>query len=267
MQQQYRKHFIPLESTPEIFNQLSTSLGARPCLEFQDVLTLDEPNLFPHPAIALILVFPTTNQYEARRVAEFAADTGPSSVEDDQIMWFPQTINNACGLYGILHALSNGIGRSFLEPGSWLANLLATSRYMSPMERASLVEDSAQLEVAYAEVAVQGESCQPERAEDDVDFHYICLVRSPKNGHLYELDGDRKGPIDRGDVLLPEEDLLGQGALQVVREYFENGEDGIGFSLMALVAKEDAADHCVEQHLHLDPNRVHSEDSGRKPPT
>ena len=72
-----------------------------------------------------------------------------------------------------------------------------------------------------------------------MDFHYICLVRSHNNGHLYELDGDRKGPIDRGDVLRAEDDLLGDGALAVVREYIRDGQGGIGFSLMALVVKDD----------------------------
>ena len=35
-------------------------------------------------------------------------------------------------------------------------------------------------------------------AEDEVDFHYVCFVKSSKTGHLYELGGDRKGPVDHG---------------------------------------------------------------------
>ncbi|KAK7928654.1 hypothetical protein PG985_005652 [Apiospora marii] len=238
MQRHYRKHFLPLESTPEIFNQLIISLGARPCLSFEDVLSITEPSLFPHPAIALILVFPTTEQYENRKAVE---DTNfqPCRSSNEHVVWFPQTINNACGLYGVLHALSNGEGRSLLDPSSWLANLLDISSQMSPNERSLVVENSKPLEEAYAAIATQGTSFQPLNAEDEVDFHYICLVRSQSNGHLYELDGDRNGPIDRGDVLRPEDDLLGEGALAVVREYFRDDQDGIGFSLMALVVKHD----------------------------
>lgn len=109
---------------------------------------------------------------------------------------------------------------------------------MSPDERSLLVENSKRLEEAYAEVATQGSSCRLVNAEDEVDFHYICLVRSHNNGHLYELDGDRKGPIDRGDVL-GSDDLLGDGALAVVQKYFGDDQGGIGFSLMALVVKDD----------------------------
>jgi ubiquitin carboxyl-terminal hydrolase L3 len=118
MQRHYRKHFLPLESTPEIFNELIYSLGAHPCLSFEDVLSLTAPTSSPHPAIALILVFPTTEQYEKRKAIEDASYQSPN-IGGNEVVWFPQTINNACGLYGVLHALSNGTGRSFLsEPNT-----------------------------------------------------------------------------------------------------------------------------------------------------
>lgn len=76
----------------------------------------------------------------------------------------------------------------------------------------------------------------PESAEDEVAYHYICFVPSAKNGHLYEMDGDCKGPVDRGDVLGPTRDLLDESSLNVVREFMaREGGDDIGFSLMALV--------------------------------
>jgi|SRR5688572_7367234 ubiquitin carboxyl-terminal hydrolase L3 len=109
---------------------------------------------------------------------------------------------------------------------------------MSPDERSSLVENSEHLENAYAKIAIQGISRQPDHAEDEVDYHYICLVRSDVNGHLYELDGDRKGPIDRG-VLRREDDLRGEAALAVVKEYFEDNPGDISYSLLALVVKQD----------------------------
>ena len=101
-----------------------------------------------------------------------------------------------------------------------------------------LVEKSGPLEDAYARIAVKGISRQPDHVEDEVDYHYICLVRSDINGHLYELDGDRKGPIDR--VLVGgEDDLLGEASLAVVRKYFEDSPGGISYSLLALRVKQD----------------------------
>jgi ubiquitin carboxyl-terminal hydrolase L3 len=68
-----------------------------------------------------------------------------------------------------------------------------------------------------------------------VDYHFVCFVKSHRNGHLYELDGDRKGPIDRGLVLASEEDMLASGGLSVVREYIEREKGSCAFGLMALV--------------------------------
>ena len=112
----YRKHFIPLESNPEVFTQLSHNLGASSSLRFQDVLSLEEPALFPRPALALILIFPTPPTYEDQKAKEEATDEECMEVGDEEdILWFKQTINNACGLYAILHALCNGDARSLIR--------------------------------------------------------------------------------------------------------------------------------------------------------
>lgn len=65
----------------------------------------------------------------------------------------------------------------------------------------------------------------------------MCLVKS-RSGTLYELDGDRSGPLKRG--ILSEEDILTGPGLDVVRKYIEreNGED-LNFSLLALVSSPD----------------------------
>lgn len=83
-------------------------------------------------------------------------------------------------------------------------------------------------------VALEGDSAVPINAEDEVDFHFVCFVKSPKTGHVYELDGDRKGPVDRGLLLGPDEDMLAEGGLRIVKEFIQR-EDNFNFSLMALV--------------------------------
>lgn len=111
----YSKHFTPLESDPEVFNGLIRLLGAPSSLAFQDVLSLDDPTLLPRGALALILVFPTSGGYEARKAIEDEPRQSHENREgDEDVMWFKQTINNACGFYGILHALSNGEARDMI---------------------------------------------------------------------------------------------------------------------------------------------------------
>ncbi|KAI0172799.1 ubiquitin carboxyl-terminal hydrolase, family 1 [Hypoxylon sp. FL1284] len=231
----YKKHFIPLESDPDIFTSLIHCLGAPPSLVFEDIYSLDEPGALAHSALALILIFPTGDDYEERKVADDSNRIEPvGGEENEEIIWFKQTINNACGLYAILHALGNSRARDLLAPGSILAKIINSSPVSSRLE---LLENSAEVETAYAAAAGQGSSEAPANPEDEVDLHYICFVKSRKDGHLYELDGDRNGPVSKGSVRGPEDDVLSPGGLNVVRGYINDQEGNLNFSLMALVQK------------------------------
>ena len=256
----YKKHFIPLESDPLVFTDLAHGLGLSKDLSFQDVLSLDDPDLVafvPRPILALILAFPAsgTGTYEAQTAQEEASlleyeGTG----EAEGVIWYKQTIHNACGLYGLLHAVSNRpardfIGRSFsriftrgivfvpltidLEPKSALATLLQQCMSLPPKGRAEALEASLELEEAHRKAALQGQSNVPEDATAEVDYHYVCFVNT--NGHVYELDGDKQGPINKGSIPV-EEDVLGEQGLRIIREFILQGSgQNQNFSLMALV--------------------------------
>ena len=122
-------------------------------------------------------------------------------------------------------------------PGSFLSRLLESVVSLSPEERAYFLEGSSELEEAHAAVAIKGDSAVPESAEDEVDFHYVCFVPSSRDGRLYKLDGDCKGPIETGVVLGSSQKLLCDQALDVVRGYIQRAEGDTGFSLLALVRK------------------------------
>lgn len=65
MNSTYAKHFVPLESNPDVFNYLMHNLGASETLSFEDIWTLEA---LPTHALAFVLIFPTTDSYEERRV-------------------------------------------------------------------------------------------------------------------------------------------------------------------------------------------------------
>lgn len=98
-----------------------------------------------------------------------------------------------------------------------------------------MLEQSEELEAAYATVAAQGTSSVPENAEDDVDFHYVCFIKSKVNNRLYELDGDLPGPVDRHIALGTDDDVLAAKSLDLIRSYLEQGGGNASFNLMALV--------------------------------
>ena len=114
-----RKSFYPLESDPELFTQLAHDLGLSPTLAFHDVLSTDDPELLafiPRPVHALVLCFFVSHVYE-KQIDETEAARGDyaGSGEDEPVVWYRQTIYNACGLYGILHAISNGTARAHIS--------------------------------------------------------------------------------------------------------------------------------------------------------
>ncbi|OKL61566.1 hypothetical protein UA08_03578 [Talaromyces atroroseus] len=234
------KAFVPLENNPEVMSHLVHQLGLPTTLGFTDVFSIDEPELLafvPRPANALLLVFPVSKTYEASRVAEDSSlpdysGTGP----DEPVLWFKQTIRNACGLIGLLHAVSNGEVRSHIIPGSDLDNLLRDAEPLKPAERADLLYDSKALEAAHADAAKLGDTAAPE-AEDQVDLHFVAFVKA-LDGGLWELDGRRKGPLKRGQ-LGPDEDVLSDTALELgprrfLKKEAEGGKGDLRFSLVSL---------------------------------
>lgn len=106
---------------------------------------------------------------------------------------------------------------------------------LSPSERALVLEDSKELELTYAAAAVRGDSAVPRDPEALVDFHYLCFIKSEQSGKVYEMDGDKKGPVDTAIVVQEDKDWLAEG-LKLVKRYIEREKDtNSNFSLMALV--------------------------------
>ena len=175
---------------------LMHTLGLSPTLQFHDVFSIDEPDLLaiiPRPAHALLLVFPVSQTYEKFRHDEDADKAEyEGKGEREEVVWFKQTIGNACGLIGLLHSTSNGAARARIEGGSDLDVLVKKAVPLTPVERATLLEETEALEKAHAAAAQTGDTAAP-GAEDSVDLHFVCFVKSEKSRHLYELDGRRKG--------------------------------------------------------------------------
>ncbi|KAJ5102759.1 Ubiquitin carboxyl-terminal hydrolase isozyme L3 [Penicillium argentinense] len=235
-----QKAFVPLENNPEVMSHLVHQLGLPANIGFTDVFSIDEPDLLafvPRPSHALLLVFPVSGTYESSRQAEDSTipeytGSGPS----EPVTWFKQTIRNACGLIGLLHAVSNGESRKHIIPGSDLDTLLKQAENLAPVGRADLLYESKALESAHADAAKLGDTAAP-GAEDSVDLHFVAFVKGD-DGTLWELDGRRKGPLARGK-LGPDEDALsetalGLGARRFLKVEAEGGNPDLRFSLVSL---------------------------------
>src|ERR1700712_2865337 len=116
-----------------------------------------------------------------------------------------------------------------IEPGSDLEKLVRDATILGPIERADLLYNSQALESAHQSAASKGQSTAP-GAEDDIDLHYVCFVKDERN-NLWEMDGRRRGPLNRG-ALGPDEDVLSENALDLgVRMFLKREEEAGGGEL------------------------------------
>lgn len=217
------------ENNPEVMTSLVRELGLSPTLQWHDVFSLTEPSLLeflPRPAVALLLVFPVTETYEKfRREEDAPKEHYSGSGPGEEVVWFKQTIRNACGLIGLLHSITNGAAREQIIPGSDLDRLLQASIPLEPEKRADLLYESQALEAAHATAAQRGDSTAPE-AEAAIDLHFVAFIKS-QSGDLWELDGRRKGPLNRGK-LGPDDDVLSEKGQQMGVQAFLKREEQAG---------------------------------------
>ncbi|KAJ2970805.1 hypothetical protein NQ176_g8010 [Zarea fungicola] len=172
--------FIPLEANPPVLTDLIHKLGVSHALAIHDVYSLTEADMLaflPRPALALLLVFPINAEYESQRLSVDSLVTEyTGSGPNEPVVWWRQTIRNACGMMGLLHAVSNGPAREFIESGSILDRLVQKSIPLDPAQRAKLLEQTPELADAHKDAATQGATSAPD-AQDDVDLHYVCFVK------------------------------------------------------------------------------------------
>ncbi|KAI0132074.1 ubiquitin carboxyl-terminal hydrolase [Xylariales sp. AK1849] len=228
--------FIPLEANPELMTTLLHKLGLSNALQIHDVYSITEPELLafiPRPALALLLVFPVSPVYESQRMAEDALLPEYDGKGDQEpVIWFKQTIRNACGLMGLLHAVSNGPAKEFVESGTDLDKLIKAAVPLPPAERSKLLEQSSSLATAHHQAASQGDTAAPD-AQDDIDLHYVCFVKTD-DGTLWEMDGRRKGPIARGELQEKEDVLSDKALLWGPLKFLEREGGDMRFSCVAL---------------------------------
>lgn len=128
-----------------------------------------------------------------------------------------------------------------IAPSTDLATLIDNALPLDPAARARLIESSPSIARAHASAAAQGDTAAP-AADEKVDLHFVAFVKSAEN-NLWELDGRRKGPLNRGK-LGDEDDVLSEKALDMgVRRFLKRETEGEGdelrFSLVALAPSMD----------------------------
>lgn len=237
------KRVIPLESNPAVFTDLAYNLGLTPVLEFHDVYSLTDKdllNFLPNPLYAVILLFPLSKNYEDYRKQQDSINDQPYNNElNNKIKWFKQTIGNGCGLYALLHILTN-LPRDLIISNSKLSNLLDSIKNGLSVDETSLIVEELESEIKLDENFGEKGQTEAPAASESVDLHFITFIKG-KDNHLYELDGRRNGPIDLGESV-DESNIIKDPLLtEKIQFYIDNADEANknNFAIMAIGPSTD----------------------------
>ncbi|XP_043693118.1 ubiquitin carboxyl-terminal hydrolase 3-like [Telopea speciosissima] len=101
------KKWLPLEANPDIMSQFLWGLGLPVDeAEFYDVYGLDDEllEMVPKPVLAVLFLYPLTAESEAERMSE---EGSVKKEPSEKVYFLKQTVGNACGTIGLLHAIGN----------------------------------------------------------------------------------------------------------------------------------------------------------------
>ncbi|KAK9805650.1 hypothetical protein WJX72_010011 [[Myrmecia] bisecta] len=232
------KKWLPLESNPDVLNEFAAKLGFDTSqYAFCDVYGLDEEllALVPQPVLAVLLLFPITSKSEAAKQAEEARIQAEGQAVSSNVYFMKQTISNACGTIGVLHAIGNNQDKCTLAPGAFLERFFSDTASMTPEARGRYLEDppvdAPDIDKAHKAAAQEGDTTPP-ALDEVVDLHFVALVH--QSGCLFELDGRKAFPINHGPST---PDTLFKDAIAVVRKFMST-TDSVNFNLIALTTPQ-----------------------------
>lgn len=225
-----KKQWFPLESNPEVMNKYASGLGLDTSIySFQDVLSTEDwaLDMVPKPVAGVVMLYPISPNQEAHRNTEAEKE---QSV-DDKVYYMKQTVGNACGTVGILHAIINGLQAGVaLLPNSYVSRMMIETATMNSDDRAAWLEKDDEIDAAQEVATSEGQSAQIPH-DEEVLTHFICFTHI--NGNLYELDGRKKSAINHGPS--SPETLL-DDACNVIKQFMQRDPEEMRFTILALAA-------------------------------
>jgi len=227
-----RKHWLPLESNPDLMNEYIWRLGVSPHFQFHEILSPELLDMVPQPVYAVLCLFPISEASEKHKGEEAAAVEKNGQVCSSNVYFTKQTIGNACGTVGLVHAILNNAKQLQLDNSKFFAKFLATTLKASPDERAKLLEDNDDIEVEHQAVATEAKSDVSHEVNANLHFNaFVCV-----DGHIYELDGRKSMPINHGKS---SQATLLHDAVKVLQGFMSRDPKDIRFNMVALGKRND----------------------------
>ncbi|BET02335.1 ubiquitin carboxyl-terminal hydrolase [Nesidiocoris tenuis] len=226
--------WTPLESNPEVMSKVLWNFGVSEKWNVVDVLSLDSEmlGLIPRPAVALILLFPTSEKYEKLKEEEEAKLKESGQKISKDVYFLKQYIHNACGTIALIHSIANNLDTISLKDGM-LKTFLDSTKDSSPEDRGAELQKNADVAETHNNIAMEGQTGVP-GDEEKIIHHFVAFVH--KDGDLYELDGRKAFPINHGPTT-PEK--LVEDAAKVMTDIMKKDPDEVRFTACALTMVSD----------------------------
>ncbi|CAM6023870.1 unnamed protein product [Sphagnum balticum] len=222
MGQTGKKRWLPLEANPDVMNQFVQGLGFPGDAGFYDVYGFDDDLLamVPTPVLAVLLLFPIS--------PEFCEQEWETLQVSEKLYFLNQTVGNACGTIGLLHSIGNNLSQLELAEGSYLQQFFKSTASMSPLERATFLENDTELEGAHSLAASAGDTAPPDSTAS-INLHFVCFVCV--DGGLYEMDGRKQQPVYHGST---SQDSLLKDSVKAIQGFVARNPQSVEFNVIAL---------------------------------
>ncbi len=169
------KHWFPLESNPEVMNVYVEKMGLDISkYSFQDVYSTEDwaLEMVSRPVVSVIMLYPIKEKTEKYSADEQAKIDKDGQIVSDNTYFMKQTVGNACGTVGILHAIGNARESLTIAKDSYLDKFFSNTDTMEADEIADYLEADDEIEEVHETAAAEGQSEQP---DEDVDTHFVCF--------------------------------------------------------------------------------------------
>jgi len=221
-----------IESDPGVFTELIRGFGVDG-VQVEELWSLSPEDYEPlKPIHGLIFLFKWLPGHDEGGVV--VPDNGLTD-----IFFAKQVINNACATQAILSVLLN-CNHSDVKLGKTLSDFKEfTASFDASMKGLTLSNSDTVRQVHNSFAKQQMFELDQKLAQKDEDvYHFIAYV--PINGRLYELDGLKNGPIDRGEI--PADQNWVKFAKPVIETRINKYAEGeIHFNLMAIISDKKKA--------------------------
>ncbi|CAO3664392.1 unnamed protein product [Rhizopus stolonifer] len=184
--------------------------------------------MIPQPVQAMVFLFPITDIYEEFKEKEEDHLIRHEQAISPDVIFFKQTIGNACGMMAILHSIASN-DDELVGPGLF-HDIIEEAKNMTVEERIELLENSKELATIHEGAARVGQTETPDK-DDKIDLHFICFIEV--DNHLYELDGRKLFPINHGKST-----NLIESSVKIMKQYMARDPTQQNYNAIALCQTE-----------------------------